>query len=66
MITQEELVDINLKVPQAIQYLVETSTKLLLEVNELGYERDTYREKYLNEVQLRKNSIKLLDNDNSI
>ena len=66
MITQEDLADINLKIPQAIQYLVEASTKLLLEVNELEYERDVYREKYLNEVRLRKNSIKLLDNDNYI
>lgn len=54
MITEEEFNDMNLKIPQAIAYLVDTSTKLLEEVDELKYERDIYREKYFNEVELRK------------
>lgn len=52
--TREELHDANIKIPQAIQYLVETSTKLLEEIANLEYERDEYRKKYLNEAQLRK------------
>ena len=53
MITEEELSDMNMKIPQAITYIVETNTKLLLEVEELRYERDEYRKKYLNSEQLR-------------
>ena len=59
MITQEELADMNMKIPQAMEYLIECSTKLLLEVNELEYERDEYRKKYLNECDLRKRNDKL-------
>jgi len=53
VLTREELHDINIKIPQAIACLVESSTKLLEEIDNLEYERDEYRKKYLNEVQLR-------------
>lgn len=51
--TQEELHEANIQIPQAIHYLVETSTKLLEYIATLEYERDEYRKKYLNECQLR-------------
>lgn len=51
---KEELYEANIKIPQAIAYLVETSTELLKEIANLQYERDEYRRKYLNEVELRK------------
>ena len=51
--TREELHEANIKIPQAIKYLVETSTKLLEEIATLEYERDEYRKKYLNESDLR-------------
>ncbi len=53
-LTREELHDINIKIPQAIAYLVESSTKLLEEIANLEYERDEYRKKYLNEADLRR------------
>lgn len=51
--TQEELHEANIKIPQAIAYLVETSTKLLETIATLEYERDEYRRKYLNSEELR-------------
>lgn len=51
--TQEELHDANTKIPQAIAYLVETSTKLLEHIANIEYERDEYRKKFLNEAELR-------------
>ncbi len=61
--TQEELHEINIKIPQAIQYLVEASTKLLEEVATLEYERDEYRKKYLSEVSLRTTLIEDKNNE---
>lgn len=52
--TNEELHEANIKIPQAIAYLVETSTELLGEIAKLQYERDEYRKKYLNEAELRR------------
>jgi len=60
-LSREELHDINIKIPQAIAYLVESSTKLLEEIANLEYERDEYRRKYLNEVQLRYRDEKTSD-----
>jgi len=54
MIDQEELADMNTKLPQAMQYIIESCTKLLLAVDTLTYERDEYQRKYQNEVDLRK------------
>lgn len=53
MINQEELADMNTKLPQAIQYIVESCTKLLLEVDTLTYERDEYQKKYHRSEELR-------------
>jgi len=59
--TREELHDANIKIPQAIAYLVETSTKLLEEIANLEYERDEYRRKYKNSENLRR-----IDNDKTL
>jgi len=58
MLTDEDFNDMNIKIPQAISYLVECSTKLLEEVIEITEERDIYKAKYENEVHLRNLQIK--------
>ena len=47
MLDREELHELNIKIPQAITYLVESSTKLLQQVAELEDERDEYRRKWI-------------------
>jgi len=51
--TDQELHEANIKLPQAIVYILETNTRLLEEIANLQYERDEYRKKYLNECELR-------------
>jgi len=53
MMSREELNEANIQIPQAIQYLVKTSTNLLAHIAELEEERDIYKAKYRNEVDLR-------------
>jgi len=60
--TREELHDANIKIPQAIAYLVEINTKLLEEIAKLEYERDEYQRKYKNSEGLRKR----ISNDNTL
>ena len=60
--TREELHDANIKIPQAIAYLVEINTKLLEEIAKLEYERDEYQRKYKNSEDLRKR----ISNDNTL
>lgn len=62
--TQEELHEANIKIPQAIKYLIETSTELLKEIANLEYERDEYRRKYLNSEELRRNNDNTLPTPN--
>lgn len=52
--TEERFDELNLKIPQAIQFLVEANKELLEAVQELTHERNVYKAKYENEADLRR------------